>query len=690
MPDTSGQPSVTSGSSEISQEEPEEPQNTSAGDTAEDGASTAAEPAAPQRSEPKTDDGNRYPHDMHPGLVPGIGVDEQRNRFGVDRIVSGVAAVLIVAFIAWGVTNPASVGEVSAAAFDWAMTNAGWLLNIVMILGLLVMVVVGFSRFGRIRLGKDDEQPQFSRFSWIAMMFGSGIGVGIFFFGPSEPLAYFLSPPPNTVEAGTPAALHQAVAQANFHWGLAAWALYALVGGAIAYSTYRRGRVTLISSVFQPLFGTKQTDGPIGRLIDIMAIIATLFGTAATLGLSATQIGTGIEIISGLGPLGNNILLLIIALLTVAFIVSAVSGVARGIRYLSNINVSLTLGLVAFVFITGPTLFLLNLIPSGILVYIDELLPMMSKSLSWGEETVDFQAGWTAFYWAWWIAWTPFVGMFIARISRGRTLREFTLATLAVPTFIIILAFTVFGGAAIWLNMQGTAGFDGTASSENVLFSLFDNLPLAQITPFILILVLAIFFVTSADSASVVMGTMSSKGDPSPKKWLVLFWGLCMMGIAVVMLLAGGEDTLSALQNLTILIALPFSVVLLLMMVAFLRDLSTDPAAIRRQYAQNAVSNAVIRGLEKHGDDFELSVSLADEEGRGAGHDFDSTSVKVTEWYQRTDEYGNKVDYDYESGEWADGWTPGPHNAPARRKNRTDSRTSSDSDAAKENPTETG
>lgn len=611
---------------------------------------TAEEPAQP-------DSGASYPHDMHPGLIPGIGIDEQRNRFGVDKFIFAVTAVLVIGFIIWGISNPAHVGEVSATAFSWAMTNTGWLLNLVMILGLVVMGFIGFSRFGTIRLGKDDEGPQFSRFSWIAMMFGAGIGVGIFFFGPSEPLSHFLNPPPHTVEAGTAAALHQALAQSHFHWGLAAWALYSLVGGAIAYSTFRRGRVSLISSVFQPLFGTRQTDGVIGRIIDILAIFATLFGTAATLGLSATQIGTGIEIVAGIGEVGNNVLLLIIAVLTLGFIISAVSGVAKGIRYLSNVNVSLTLLLIAFVFITGPTLFLLNLIPSGILVYLDELLPMMSKSLSWGEETVDFQAGWTAFYWAWWIAWTPFVGMFIAQISRGRTLREFALATLLIPSMIIILAFTVFGGAAIWLNMQGAAGFDGSAGSENVLFSLFDTLPLHQVTPFILIFVLAIFFITSADSASVVMGTMSSKGDPSPKKYVVVFWGLCMMGIAVVMLLAGGEETLSALQNLTILVALPFSVVLLLMMVAFIKDLSTDPTAIRRKYARVAVANAVVRGLEEYGDDFELDVSEA-EEGRGAGHDFDSTSVKVTEWYQRTDEFGNKVDYDYESGEWADGWTP--------------------------------
>ena len=586
----------------------------------------------------------QYPHDLHPGLVRGIDVGEQRNRFGLDKVVFTVTAVAIVSFIAWGVLAPESVSAVSATAFDWAIVNAGWLLNITMALGLIVMIYIGFSRLGRIRLGTDDSEPEYSRFSWVAMMFGAGIGVGIFFYGPSEPLAYFVSPPPHTVEAGTPAAVHQAVAQAHFHWGLSPWAMYALVGGAIAYSSYRRGRVPLISSVFKPLFGSRSTDGPVGKVIDIMAIIATLFGTAATLGLSAVQIGQGVEIVSGAGPLTSNTLLIIIGVLSVGFIISAVSGVARGIRWLSNINISLTLGLVAFVFLLGPTLFLFNLIPSGIAIYLDELLPMISRSLSWGEETVEFQGWWTAFYWAWWIAWTPFVGMFIAKISRGRTLREFVLVTLLAPTAILILAFTIFGGAAIRLSQEGVDGFDGSASPQQVLFDMFGQLPLAQITPFLLMAVLAIFFITSADSASVVMGTMSSRGNPSPSKLVVVFWGLCMMGIAVVMLLAGGETTLTALQNLTILIALQFSAVLLLMMVAFLRDLRTDPAFIRRTYARTAVENAVVRGLEEHGDDFEISVASAPE-GRGAGADFDSTAENVTEWYRRTDEDGEPIDW---------------------------------------------
>lgn len=594
-----------------------------------------------------------YPHDLHPGLVPGISVEEQKNEFRIDRLVFSVTAVIIVSFIVWGISSPESVANVSATAYAWAMDNVAWLLNLVMSLGLFVMLYIAFSRFGNIPLGKDSERPEFSRFSWIAMMFGAGIGVGIFFFGPSEPLAYFLSPPPHTAEPATPEALHQALAQSHFHWGLAIWGLYALVGGALAYSTYRRGRPSLISSTFRSLLGSKPHEGIVGRIIDMMAIIATLFGTAATLGLSALQITRGVQIISGAGEIANNVVIMIIGVLGVAFIISAVSGVARGIRYLSNINITLTLALIGFVFIFGPSLYLLNLIPSGMATYIDQYLPMMGKSLSWGQETMDFQGGWTAFYWAWWIAWTPFVGMFIARISRGRTLREFALATIAAPTFILILAFTIFGGAAISFHLEGVPLFDGTAQNEQVLFALFDQLPLNSITPIILIVVLGIFFVTSADSASLVMGTMSSRGNPAPNKIVVVFWGLCMVGIAIVMLLAGGSTTLTALQNLTILIALPFSVVLIFMTVGFLKDLRTDPAAIRRNYASTAVENAVVRGLEEHGDDFELSVCSAPE-GRGAGAQFDSQSERLTEWYQRTDEDGNEIEYDYETGKWGD------------------------------------
>ncbi|MGO1941839.1 MAG: BCCT family transporter [Yaniella sp.] len=602
------------------------------------------------RSDRKTLALGLYPGDIHPGLLSGVGIDDKQRNFGIDKTIFAVTGSVIVAFVLWGLISPESVASVSSVAFAWAMENMGWLLNLTMGVGLFVMLYVAFGKYGKIKLGKDDEKPEFSRFSWVAMMFGAGLGVGLFFYGPSEPLAYFVDPPPHTLadqqetinglqeSAGGDTeinreAIHQGVSQASYHWGLHIWSMYALVGGALAYATFRRGRPTLISSIFQSLFGKSQTEGFAGKLIDIFAIIATLFGTATTLGLSAIQIGQGVTLVSGIGEIGNNVLIVIIGVLGAGFVISAVSGVSRGVRYLSNINITLTLGLVLFVFFAGPTLYLLNLVPSGLLHYIDNYLPMMAKSLSWGPEAVEFQTWWTAFYWAWWIAWTPFVGTFIARISRGRTLKEFALVTMGIPTLILILAFTVFGGASIINSINGVEGFDGDASPEAVLFNLFDTLPLSNIMPFILIGVLAIFFITAADSASVVMGMMTSRGNPAPKKSIVVFWGLCMLGIAVVMLLSGGEDALSGLQSLIYLIALPFSLVLILMVVAFLKDLSTDPARIRHDYAQKAMSDAVIRGIEDHGEEFELSVQHSPD-GRGAGSEVDASDPKYTDWYK--------------------------------------------------------
>ena len=589
---------------------------------------------------------------MHPGLVPGIAVEEQRHQFGIDKAVFGVTAVAIVAFVVWGVIAPESVANVSSAALTWGLLHFGWLFNVLLVLCIVVMACLAFSRFGNIKLGKDDEEPEYSLFSWVAMMFAAGIGVGIFFFGPSEPLAFYLQPPPLTVEGETEQALHQALAQSNYHWGLSPWSLYALVGAAMAYSTYRRGRPSLMSSLFAPIL--KRT-GPGGTVIDILAIVATLFGTAASLGISTMQIGQGIAVIRGGERAPIGLLLIVMGVLTVGFVISAVSGVGKGIRILSNVNISLTLLAIFFVFLTGPTLLLMNLLPSGSLSYLSRFLDMASRSLSWGEETLQFQTAWTAFYWAWWIAWAPFVGMFIARISRGRTLRQFAVVTTVIPTCVLILAFTVFGGTAITFSREGAPGFDGTATPEQVLFNMFDELPLNMITPFVIVGILAVFFITSADSASVVMGSMASKGDPQPQKLVVVFWGLCMMGIAVVMLLTGGEDALSGLQSLTILSAMPFSVVILILMYSFTRDLSTDPMAIRSSYARNAMKSAVIRGLEEYGDDFKIAVEHAPE-GEGAGAAFDSTSEDVTAWYRRTDEEGRPVGYDYETGTWSDGY----------------------------------
>ncbi|WP_422115246.1 BCCT family transporter [Brachybacterium sp. UNK5269] len=605
-----------------------------------------------------------YPHDIHPALVPGIAIDEQRRRYSVDRLVFAVAGTLAVGFVIWGIVDTAGVGRVADAAYGWTMSHLGWLFNAVATVVLIALLWLAFSRYGAIPLGKDGERPEFSTFSWVAMLFAAGLGIGVMFWGPAEPLNYFLTPPPLTHEAESVEAMHHALAQTYYHWGFHAWAMYALVGGAVAYAAYRRGRTLLMSSIFQRLFGTKHSEGWAGRLVDIFAIIATLFGTAAALGIAALQIGAGVVIVSGASELTNTVLLLIIAVLSIGFVVSAVSGVSRGIRYLSNLNIVLTIGFTGLVFLLGPTLFLLNLLPSAVMEYLGSMLEMMARSASWGQETLDFQSSWTVYYWAWWISWSPFVGVFIARISRGRTIRQFVLSVILIPSSLLFVAYGIMGGTAIWMYREGGLGVIDQVNPPEVLFSIVENLPLSGIMPVLIMVILAIFFITAADSASVVMGILTTRGSQNPPKPIVVFWGLVMAGIAVVMLLLGGDTALQGLQSLVIITAVPFALVVLLIIVAWFRELRSDPYTLRRQYAEAAVSNAVVEGVDRFDDDFSLQVVRA-EPGEGAGAAVDSTHAEYTEWYRRTDEDGAPIGYDFTTGTWEDGWEPGADEAAA-------------------------
>ncbi|GAA4523719.1 BCCT family transporter [Brachybacterium paraconglomeratum] len=598
-----------------------------------------------------------YPHNIHPALVPGIAIDEQRRRYSVDKLVFAVAGTLAVGFVIWGIVNTASVSVVAGAAYSWTMSHLGWLFNAVATVVLVALLALALSRYGKIPLGKDGERPEFSTFSWVAMLFAAGLGIGVMFWGPSEPLTYFITPPPLTNEAESVEAMHAALAQTYYHWGFHAWAMYALVGGAVAYAAYRRGRTLLLSSIFERLFGKKRTDGWAGQLVDIFAIIATLFGTAAALGIAALQIGEGVVIVSGVSELTNTALVAVIAVLSVGFVISAVSGVSRGIRYLSNINIVLTIGFTGMIFLLGPTLFLLNLLPSAMMEYIGSMFEMMARSASWGQETLDFQSSWTVYYWAWWISWSPFVGIFIARISRGRTIRQFVLGVILIPSTLLFVAYGIMGGTAISMYREGGLGAIEQVNPAEVLFSIVENLPLSGIMPVLIMFILAIFFITAADSASVVMGILTTRGSQNPPKPIVVFWGLVMAGIAVVMLLLGGDTALEGLQSLVIITAVPFAFVMLLIIVAWFRELRTDPLTLRQQYAETVVSNAVVDGVDKFDDDFRLQVVRA-EPGEGAGADVDSTHADYTEWYQRTDEHGEPVGYDFETGKWADGWEP--------------------------------
>ncbi|ROR55084.1 choline/carnitine/betaine transport [Luteococcus japonicus] len=608
-----------------------------------------------------------YPHSIHPALVPGVSVEDQRIRYGVDKAILGVVGALIIGFVAWGLAAPQQVFDTSTATLQWVMRNLGWAFNVLAIGMILFLLVIAFSRFGKITLGLDGEKPEYSTGSWAAMLFGAGIGIGIIFFGPYEPLTYYLSPRPGAhYDANTAQAVKGAIAQAALHWGLNAWAIYAIVGLAVAYVSYRRGKVPLMSAVVTSLWGGR-TDSPVARLIDALAIIATLFGTAATLGIGSLQIARGVEVVAGLGPTGNRLALGIIGVLTIATIASAVSGVAKGIRWLSNINMVMALGLALFFFVAGPTAFLMNMVPAAIVDYFGHMPDMLSANMSEGPEMETFLSAWTTFYWAWWVSWAPFVGVFTAKISRGRTIRQFVLGVLLIPSSIIVLAFAILGGTAIFLQRKAEAAGDaahmiapdGTAASlplpAEIFYTVVDQLPGGGVVSALVIVMLGVFFVTTSDSASLVNSQLAQKGNPEPNKLITAFFAICMAGIAVVILLFGGRNALQGLQNLVVITALPFALVLVLMAVALVKLLRNDPQAIREHYQEKAIQKAVKHGVTEYGDNFALAVEPTDEaDERATGGDFDSTAPEVTEWYTRTDEDGNPVEYDYGKGEYVE------------------------------------
>lgn len=553
--------------------------------------------------------------------------------------------------------NPQQTFEVTTAALGWITTNLGWVFNLVAIGMVLFLLYLAFSKFGRIPLGLDGEPAEYSTGSWAAMLFGAGIG--IIFWGPLEPLTYYVSPLPGLYEPATVDAVKGTMAQAALHWGINAWAIYAVVGLAVSYVSYRRGRVPLMSSILTPLWGG-DSNSPGARIIDGLAIIATLFGTAAALGIGALQIGRGFELVTGWSSAANTMALIIIVVLTIGTIISAVSGVAKGIRILSNINMVLAIALALFFFIIGPTVFLMNIIPGVIVQYFASMPDMLSATTADSPEVQKFLSTWTIFYWAWWVSWAPFVGVFTAKISRGRTVRQFILGVLFIPSSIIVGAFTILGGTSIWLQRQRGELVPGNdpnqiPAAEHVFFLVLDYLPGHQFIAPIVMVMLAVFFITTSDSASLVNSQLSQKGNPNPNKLITAFWAVALAGIAVVMLLMGGENALQGLQNLITITALPFTVVIILMAIALIKEMRTDPLVIRDTFEKSAVSNAIVHGIEAHGDNFEIAVNpTTPDSQRAAGADFDSTADKVTEWYTRTDEDGNPVDYDYGTGEYVD------------------------------------
>ena len=536
-------------------------------------------------------------------------------RARIDPVVFWVTSILAIAFVAWGLISTDGLGSASGDAQSWVITNTGWFFVLSTTFFVIFVICLAASKYGRIPLGDDDEEPEFKTVSWIAMMFSAGMGIGLMFWGVAEPLTHYASPPPGTSKAESDEAMQTAMATTMFHWALHPWAIYAVVGVAIAYGTFRKKRSLLISSVFRPLIGSR-ADGPVGRTIDMLAIFATLFGSAASLGLGALQIGSGIEYNGWADSAGKTLLVAIIVVLTIAFIASAVSGIAKGIQLLSNINMILALVLALFVFVAGPTLLILNLLPTALGDYVNQMTGMASRTAASGDDEMkSWLASWTIFYWAWWVSWTPFVGMFIARISRGRTIRQFVTGVLIVPSLVSLVWFAIFGGTAI--DVQRTTGDlvgkAGSVEPTSALFGMLDHLPLASISTVLVMVLVGIFFVSGADAASIVMGTLSEKGSIEPSKATVIFWGTVMGGVAAIMLATGGKDgsaALTGLQQITIVAAVPFVLVMAVMCLALYKDLQSDPVIVRHRKGVEVVAQAVVTGSEEH-DDFVLVVEPA-------------------------------------------------------------------------------
>lgn len=495
------------------------------------------------------------------------------------------SAFLILAFVLWGVLAPAQLGNVASAVNAWITEFFGWW-YILSVTGFLVFVIILLlSPWARIRLGKDDERPEWPTWSWFSMLFTAGMGIGLVFYGVAEPIFHFTDPPVG--EGGTQGAATTAMNLTFFHWGVHPWAIYIVLGLSLGYFAFRHDLPLRPASAFYPLIG-EGIHGVVGHVIDVLAVFGTLFGLATSLGLGASQINAGLGQVFGITT-GPTVQVLIIAVITAVAVGSVLAGLDAGIRRLSVLNMYLAILLAAFVFIVGPTLFILEFMVQSAGNYIQNL-PSTSMQMFTFSDTGDqwFQS-WTLFYWGWWISWSPFVGLFIARISRGRTIRQFILGTLFAPLGASIVWFSIFGGSAIHgILRQGSEALAnaGTTDAMFVLMSHLQVAPaLATVASLLAVVVVAIFFATSSDSGSLVIDILTNGGDPEPQWQQRLFWAVLEGVVAAILLVAGAlgaGDALSALQTASVASGLPFSIVLVVMCWGLARGLREDTVPPRR------------------------------------------------------------------------------------------------------------
>ncbi|MBS2939525.1 BCCT family transporter [Nocardioides sp. J2M5] len=496
----------------------------------------------------------------------------------LDKVTFGVAAGVAVAFLLWGTLDSEGMGTGTTKVLGWLESTFGWLFILVSASFLLFSGYLATTRYGNIKLGPDDSEPEFSTFSWVSMMFATGMGIGLMFWGVAEPLTYLTatdasSIPPGRGDPSTPDSARVAMEYAFFHWGFHPWSMYAVIGLAIGYFAYRKGTGNLVSGAFGPLLKGREKGGA-GKAIDVIAIFATLFGSATSLGLGALQITGGLDDVFGSGD-SKWLTVVVIAVLTLCFVLSAVTGIEKGVQLLSNANAIAAVLLVFFLFVVGPTVFILSTFTESLGGYLTHLPTMSFRTGAFGGS--EFLSTWTIFYWAWWISWTPFVGMFIARISKGRTIRQFVVYVILVPSVVSFVWFSILAGAAFDLQLSGAKDLGAVLvdeGTESALFTTLREYPLASITVVLAVFLVAIFFITGADSASIVMGMLSQHGKEEPMRWLVIFWGVAQGAVAAVLLFSGG---LGALQTLVIIVAGPFMLVICAMCVSLMKSLRAEP-----------------------------------------------------------------------------------------------------------------
>jgi len=478
------------------------------------------------------------------------------------------ALALVVLAVGFGAFAPTSFESVTGKLQSFITTSFGWYyLSVVSIMVLFTLIVI-VSPFGKIRLGKDTDRPEYSNISWFSMLFSAGMGIGLVFWGAAEPLSHYAIDPA-TADPNTRNAFRESMRYTFFHWGLHAWAIYAIVALALAYFQFRKGEPGLISATLKPIFGDKM-NGPWGVLVDVFAVFATVVGVATTLGFGAVQINGGLAYIFGI-PNEYWVQVVIIAIVTVLFLISAWSGLSKGIKYLSNINMILALLLLLLVVILGPTLLIFNMFTDSIGTYLQSIVRMSFSAAPLNTQNREWINGWTIFYWAWWISWSPFVGIFIARVSKGRTIREFLIGVLLLPSIVSFFWFAAFGSTAI--NIQQKAADLTGLATEETLFAVFNELPLSMVLSIIAVILISTFFITSADSATFVLGMQTTNGSLDPSNTVKVIWGIGQSAIAVILLSVEG---LTALQNMLIVAAFPFSFIMVLMMISLYKSLSLE------------------------------------------------------------------------------------------------------------------